>query len=213
MNLLMVINLSQKKMKSFLKEDRGMMSIEMALIIPIMLFLVLMLVTFVRITIAEIALKEAVSEAAKTSAHFSYVVDMLQTQFDTFRDKGIDAVVDEAGRQANPLQQHDEIMNRLTSLISNYASESDLIPKGSDFTNLLSEPVYDGLVTSVYKDGVGNSSFFNPDGVEIIDSKAPGGDNKDVLIEAQVKFTQPLPFYTLEVTVNKKAVERGWVGG
>lgn len=213
MNLLMVLNLFKKKFKSLIKDDKGVMSIEMAFVIPIMLFFILMLVTFVRITIAEIALKEAVSEAAQTSAHYAYVVDILQNQYDTFRDKGIDAAVDASGNRLDPTQSYDEIMNRLTSLISDHIKGSDLVPSGADFTNMFSEQVYTALVTSIYKQEVGDSSFFNPDGVEIIDSKSPGGENKDILIEAQVKIKQPLPFYTLEVTVNKKAVERGWVGG
>ena len=59
--------------KNFIKDEKGVITLEAALVIPIMVTFILILVGIVQVGVAEMALQETVSETAETMAHYSYV--------------------------------------------------------------------------------------------------------------------------------------------
>lgn len=179
------------------------------MIIPLFLMLILLLTSFVKISIAEMALKESVSETAQTVSHYSYLALVAQDAVKQKSDAFVDAIAGKAGDGLG----NNVIAEMLLGKVAD--SGKELIPTTGDALNNFSDGIYQTVVKEKYKNKVGSSSFFNPGGIKIVDSSVPKGTGSEdslVKIEAENELKLVIPFFEKKITIKKKAVERGWVG-
>lgn len=155
------------------------------------------------------ALDEAVSDAAQSVAHYSYIAMVLQGVVKKKTDGFVDSLTDKASGKLD----NNEVARYLLKKLSGIGK--DAIPTTGDVANYFSDSFYQKMVRSRYIERVNNTPFFNPDGITVKNSSFPSstsGDGADVKIPAEVTLKIVLPFFEKDVTIKKVAVERGWVG-
>ncbi|MFD2210442.1 TadE/TadG family type IV pilus assembly protein [Virgibacillus halophilus] len=192
-----------------LKNENGSITLEAALIIPILLTFFLLLISFVKISIAEMALDDAVSDAAQSVAHYSYVAMVVQGVV----KKGSDGFVDSLTDKASGKLDNNEVAKYLLKKLGGIGK--DAIPTTGDVANRYSDSFYQKMVIDRYKERVSNTSFFNPGGIVVKNSSFPSstsGDSANVKIPAENTLKIILPFFEKDIKIKKVAVERGWVG-
>ncbi|WP_188453576.1 TadE/TadG family type IV pilus assembly protein [Virgibacillus oceani] len=192
---------------SILKKENGSITLEAAMIIPLFLALILLLTSFVKITIAEMALKESVSETAQTVAHYSYLTLTAVNAIDQATDGFIDSLGEGAASRAG----NSEIAKVLMSKFADKAKGA--IPSSGKLLESVDQSVYKEVVTEKYKQKVGSSGFYNADGIKIVSSSVPTStDSAMAKVEAEVELNLVIPFFEKTIKIKKKALERGWVG-
>jgi hypothetical protein len=195
-------------LRNIRKED-GSITIEAALIIPILLTFILFLTSLVKISIAEMALKEAVSDSAQTVAHYSYLSLVAEGKI----QETTDGFVDDLKNKAGDALGNNQIANALLEKIA--VEGKALIPTSGELINdYIAKDLYEKVVKDKYEEKVGSSDFFSPDTITVVDYNYPNsrGDS-DVLIGAENVLNIVLPFFEKEVKIKKVAVERAWSGG
>ncbi|GAA0427961.1 hypothetical protein GCM10008934_17110 [Virgibacillus salarius] len=196
-------------MLNFLKKNSGSITLEAALIIPLLLTFILFLTSLVKISIAEMALQEAVNETAQSVAHYSYLAMVGQGLIQEQTDGFVDSLTEGA---AGKLGNH-EVANYILDKLG--AVGKDVIPTSGQGLNYFSNEIYQGIVQKKYEENVFSSTFFSPESVRVIDSSFPHGTSEDaanVKIEAENTMQIVLPFFEKEIKIKKIVVERGWVG-
>lgn len=190
-----------------LKKEDGSITVEAALIIPILLMFFLFLTSLVKISIAEMALKEAVSETAQTVAHYSFLSLVIEEQIMKGTEGFIDDIADSQKKNLN----NNEIASYLLDKAS--AGIKSAIPTTGNLINdHVAEGAYEKAIIEKYKNKVGNSTFFSPDTISIIHSNFPNEGNIDVEIEVENELHLVVPFFEKKIKIKKKAVERAWAG-
>ncbi len=196
-------------MLRFLKKDNGSITVEAALIIPLLLTFILFLTSLVKISIAEMALQEAVNETAQSVAHYSYLAMLAQNQIQNQTDGFVDSLTDNAAGKLGNDEVAEYILNKLGEV------GKDVIPTSGEALNHFSDSMYQDIVKGMYQENVPSSSFFSPENIRVTNSSFPhgtSGDAADVRIEAENTMQMVLPFFEKEIKIKKVAVERGWVG-
>lgn len=196
-------------MLKFLKKDNGSITVEATLIIPIFLAFILALTTFVKISIAEMALQEAVDETAQAVGHYSYLAMLAQGQIQDQTDGFVDSLTEGAAGKLGNNEVAEAILDKLGEI------GKDVIPTSGDALNHFSNDMYQGIVQRKYEENVYSTNFFSPDTVTVTNSSFPhgtDGEAADVKIEAENTMKMVIPFMEKDIKIKKVAVERGWVG-
>lgn len=191
------------------RNEEGSITIEAALIIPLLLTFFLFLMSLVKISIAEMALKESVSETAQIISHYTFLSMVAEKKIQETTDGFVDGIVDKAGGEMG----NNEIAKILLEKIGGIGK--GLIPtSGELISDHFAKDVYRTAVIEKYKQKVNNTSFFNPDGIKIIDYSYPTSrTGADVKVEAENVLKLVLPFFEKDIKIKKVAIERAWVGG
>ncbi|TFJ91206.1 pilus assembly protein [Lentibacillus salicampi] len=164
-----------------LRKEDGSITVEASLIIPILLTFLLFLMSLVKISIAEMALQESVSETAQTVAHYSFLSLVIEGQIMNSTEGFIDDLTEEQKNRFG----NNEIANQLLDKVSD-GVKSQIPSAGKLIDTHVAEGAYEEAVRNKYEDKVGNSDFFNPGGIKIIDHNFPQSQgNSDVRIEAE----------------------------
>ncbi|MBM7597877.1 hypothetical protein JOC34_000234 [Virgibacillus halotolerans] len=190
-----------------LKKEDGSITVEAALIIPILLMFFLFLTALVKISIAEMALKEAVSETAQTVAHYSFLSLVIEGAIMDGTEGFIDDIAEDQKKNLGNNEIADYFLDKASEGIKNAIPTT-----GELINNHVSESAYKKAVIEKYKNKVGNSTFFSPDTISIIDSNFPNTNDIDVKIEVQNELHLVMPFFEKKIKIKKKAVERAWAG-
>lgn len=192
-----------------LKNKEGSITLEAALIIPIFLSFILLLSSFVKISIAEISLQKAVDETVQTSAHYAYLGLAVQGLIDDTGESFIGALTD----SAKGAMDNDTVAKYLLDkLVDQVKGE---IPSSGDVVNHFSDGLFETLVKEKYEKYVPSSSFYNPGGIKVLTSHyttATSGDSADIVVEVENTLKLVLPFYQKDIKIKKIGIERGWVG-
>lgn len=191
-----------------LKDENGSITIEASLLIPIMLLFILSLISFVKISIAEMALQESVSESAQTVAHYSFATLVAEGKI----MEGAEGFLDDLTEKQKNNFSNNEIMSKILDDL-NEKVKGKIPGLGEVLDRSVGKSVYQKLVKSKYEDKVGKSSFFNADGIQIVNHNFPTEGKWDVEIEATNEINLVLPFFEKKIPIRKKAVERAWHGG
>jgi hypothetical protein len=215
-----------------IRSEKGSISLEAALILPIMLCFVLTLTSLIRIASAEVALQAAAGETAKSIASFWTPVRMVYA----------DAKGRVMNTQAATWTQ--DALARVQSVRSGWTGSEDWIMQYED---LLPEPIISLLKWEIERresledeagEQVGNTvhrytdpllcrafepilqHYSNPqllkqDNLQVesivLPSLEPGGEP---YVEITVSYTMKLqaPFFSRTIRLEHKAYERAWVG-
>lgn len=191
-----------------IKQEKGSITIEAALLIPIFLFFILLLTSLVKIGIAEISLQKAVDETVQSSAHYAYIGFAAQNLLSDTGSFFEGAIVDGAQESIGD----DTIAKYLIEKIADVATAG--IPSSGDIFNYFTDSYFEGAVRKKYDEYVSSSDFYNPTSMKVTSSYPTGnsGDDADLVIEAEVTLKIVLPFLEQDLKIKKIGVERGWVG-
>ncbi|WP_019534121.1 TadE/TadG family type IV pilus assembly protein [Paenibacillus ginsengihumi] len=213
-------------------EDKGSITLEAALVLPLFMSLIMVLVAFVQIALAEMALQSAVSSTAKVVAANLYPVDLLYQQGK------------EQWSQSRPAAWLNYVTSRVESARQTAIEAETFV---DDYSRWIPEPVVKLVAWERTKrealENLGTeageaakrqaeeamygaalpvlSSFANPrrlhlEGLKVTDLEFPSFDNKDNAyfgLEAQYEMKLAVPFYRKTIVIKKRAVERAWIGG
>ena len=189
--------------KNFIKDEKGVITLEAALVIPIMVTFILILVGIVQVGVAEMALQETVSETAETMAHYSYVSEKVSDYAHSEADAMLSEAVSKGGKYTNH--------NSIVGYFLEYGKSTISGPISDKIDGILdgaTESIGNNLGKELYKERVGNGTFFNGDNVQITTTL-----NKPyVEVEGIVTLPLTLPFFSKDLKIKKKAVERQCVG-
>lgn len=190
-----------------LKKEDGSITIEAALIVPILLMFFLFLTALVKISIAEMALKEAVSETAQTVAHYSFLSLVIEGAIMDGTEGFIDDIAEDQKKNLGNNEIADYFLDKASEGIKNAIPTT-----GALINDYVAEDAFEKAIVEKYKNKVGNSPFFSPDTISIIDHNFPQEGNLDVKIEVQNELHLVMPFFEKKIQIKKKAVERAWAG-
>lgn len=185
------------------KSEDGVITIEAAMVIPIILTFILALLTIVQIAIAEMALQESVSEGAQTMSHYGYLAQQGAGLIQNETDAMIGVIEERGSEAAN---------HGIIEYILSNAADKGKGALGELITNLsngLQEDASNKLVKSLYEERVGSGGFFNASAITVTSNVS---DGENVEITAEVPLEVVLPFFSRTLTIKKKAVEQVWNG-
>lgn len=215
-----------------IRSDKGSISLEAALILPLMMSFVLLLTSLIRIASAEVALQAAAGETAKSIAGFWMPVRMIYA----------DAKGRVMNTQAATWTQ--DALSRVQSVRSGWTGAEDWIMQ---YEALLPEPIISLLKWEIerresleegaseqagntvhrYTDPLlcrafepilrhySNSKLLDEDNLHVeaivLPSLEPGGEP---FVEITASYTLKLqaPFFNRTIRLEHKAYERAWVG-
>ncbi|MEC0212110.1 TadE/TadG family type IV pilus assembly protein [Paenibacillus ehimensis] len=214
------------------KEQRGSITLEAALVLPFFLAFLLLLIAFIRVSLAEMALQSAVSESAKVIAANMYPVELLYrqgqtrwqnsqasawldnvvTQLDTARQTVIDSeqFVEDYGKWIpEPVvrlvaweKERREQLEALGSWAKDEAKKK--------VEQKVAEAATPMIASFADMGSLDRRKF------KVTSFHFPNFDDREkayVAIEAQYEYTFAVPFFKKTVILRKKAQERAWIGG
>jgi hypothetical protein len=199
---------------------------------PIFLSFVLVLNSFIQITIAQIALQTAVSETTKQIATHMYPVNLLYKEAESKA----------ANSQAGGLIQN--VIEKIAQIRSEAAGTEDFIAQyasfipepivlllewekkkrellesnGQDSAQNVLDQTFNPLVNKAFTSLVlqfADKEIIRPSHLKVIEVELPNLASETaefIAIEAEYKVTIPIPFFQRTFVLRKRAVERIWVG-
>ncbi|MFB6363253.1 TadE/TadG family type IV pilus assembly protein [Paenibacillus elgii] len=214
------------------KEQRGSITLEAALVLPFFLAFLLLLIAFIRVSLAEMALQSAVSESAKVIAANMYPIKLLY-------------------RQGQAQWQNSQASAWLGNVVTQLETARQTVIDSEQFVEDYSKWIPEPMVRLVAWDkerreqleALGSSA--KDEAKQTVEKKvaeaatpiiASFADMRSldqrklkvtslqfpnfydhgeayVVIEAQYEYTFAVPFFKKTVILRKKAQERAWIGG
>lgn len=214
------------------KEQGGSITLEAALVLPFFLAFLLLLIAFIRVSLAEMALQSAVSESAKVIAANMYPVELLyrqgQTQWQNSQASvwlgNVVAQLETTRQTVINSEQFVEDYSRWIPepMVRLVAWEKErrerleaLGSSAKDETKKKVEQKVAEAATPIV------ASFADMGSLErrkfkVTSLQFPSFDDREkafVAIEAQYEYTFAVPFFKKTVVLRKRAQERAWIGG
>lgn len=216
----------------FWSDTRGFLALEAAIVLPGIMAVVILMISFIQISAAEIALQSAVSETAKSVASYWQPVRMLYGEAKSKAASSapgqwvqqalerVNGIRDKIGEAEDFVGQYEAYLpGPVTSLLEwemmkRQQLEEAAVQEGRD----AADSVIDPLLCSAFQPVLlhyAPSKSLSPERVMIesvrLPSLEPGG-NADFELTASYRVRLPVPFFHKTVTIRKKALERAWVG-
>lgn len=216
----------------FAQDERGSISLEATLALPFFLAFVLALVCVIKLTVADLALHNAVTETVKQMAANAYPVELLaeeavqaysQSQVGSTVSDWLDRITSARSKLVQGEQWVEDykafIPDQLVHIVElerqkREQAEQLAIDQYEQFVNDYINP----LIRAVFKEAVmhyADEDVLTEDKLAVIDVVLPSllnGDNKFIGITAEYTVKLPIPFISKTVTLRKKAYERIWTG-
>jgi hypothetical protein len=186
----------RKRRRCPINNNRGVISLEATLIIPLFLALVIGLLLLIRIAFVQITLQNTADEVVKQFSAIVYPLEPSIEQAVSTREEWVHALLSLVPDSIKPtIEQfiNDQWNHKLT--------EPTL--------NRLFKPVYWHYLNSNYR-----HTLIQYDQLHIERVAIPAVNNQDGLfgIEVRYEFRISLPFYQKTIVLRKRAYERAWLG-
>ncbi|MFE5317376.1 TadE/TadG family type IV pilus assembly protein [Paenibacillus sp. NPDC056579] len=217
------------------QEDGGIV-LEAALVLPLFLSFIVMLIAFIQVSLAEMALQSAVSDTTKVVAANMYPVDLLYQQAKSqWGQSAAAGWVDQALSQIQAAKQRVEdtekfvedyeswipdVVVQLVGWEKTYRTHLEELGQATtDDARKKLEEAYKPLVHKAFTPIVAmyaNKTRLKKERLKVTDVMFPDLNNKEnafIGIEAEYELPLAVPFFRKTVTIRKKAYERAWVGG
>lgn len=198
------------------KRENGSMTLEASLIMPIFFSFILLMVTFIRIAMVEIALNHAVFEAVKQISTHMYPVDLLYQQFsETEAGKIVDDSIEKVEETRNKVMEVEEVIKRFHALFPREAEkllsmretfEQELEGVYQEGLSVLFQPIVDHYV---------NRKLIKLERFQVTKVVLPDlRDHDPAYFGIEARYDMPLyiPFFHKTLSFKKQAYERVWVG-
>ncbi|MEX2461365.1 MAG: hypothetical protein WD469_08725 [Paenibacillaceae bacterium] len=199
---------------------------------PIFLSFVLVLNSFIQLTVAQIALQTAVSETTKQIATHMYPVHLLYTEAESkiassHTGAVIQNVIDQIVQTRSKVTDSEDFVAKYTSYIPEpivvllewEKKKRELLEaKGQDSAQQVLDQTFIPLINKAFTALVlqfADSKVIHSDQLRVVDVKLPNlalSSEAFIAIEAQYDISIPLPFFHRTLALRKRAVERVWVG-
>jgi hypothetical protein len=225
----------RRKVKLFRREDGGIV-LEASLVLPLFLSFILLLIAFIQVSLAEMALQSAVSDTTKVVATNMYSIDLLyqeaRSKWDQSSTKGlidqtlekIDTVKQKAVNAEELVDEYErwipEPVVKLMQWEKNQREELALLSDaGTEEAKRQIEAVYNPLLNSALTPMVvlyANKTRLKPERLKVTKVILPDLNNKEeafIGIEAQYEVPLAVPFFRKVIVIRKHAYEHAWVGG
>lgn len=188
-------------MREFLRDEKGSLTLEAAMVMPVFLLFVVFLASIIRISVADMALKQAVSETTEIFATHAYPI----------------AVATNAGEKKS-----NELIEEYTNNTVRLSDVEDLL--GIIFNQVGFDPkamftsAAEGASTEIVKNKYKSSNtdlLFNGDNIQVQITDLPDiSSTTDPYIGmvATYELELTVPFVSKTITLKEKAYERIWVG-
>jgi hypothetical protein len=202
--------------------------IEASLILPFFIGFVLVLNSFIQISLAQFALQTAVSETNKQLASHMYPVKLLYIEAKNKVESSkagelIQRVLDQVVQARSKVTDSEDFVERYASYIPEpivvwmeieKKKREFLEEKGQDSAMKLLQPIINQAFTKLVQQ-FADQSLLRPAQLHVVDVDLPDLDsssNAFIAIEAQYDLNLPIPFFHRTISLRKRAVERIWVG-
>ncbi|PZE21815.1 TadE/TadG family type IV pilus assembly protein [Paenibacillus xerothermodurans] len=218
-----------------IRDDEGGIVLEAALVLPLFLSFILMLIAFIQISLAEMALQSAVSETTKVLAVNMYPVDLLYAQAKNQWDQSAVSVwLDQAIGRVKAVNQTAADTEQFVQDYEQWIPEplvkvmgwekthrqqlEALSQSGTEEAKKQVRDAYQPILNSTFAPLVGvyaNKTRLNMDRLKVTNVILPDLNNTEeafVGVEAQYELPLHVPFFRKTVIIRKKAYERAWVG-
>ncbi|MCM2677124.1 TadE/TadG family type IV pilus assembly protein [Alkalicoccobacillus plakortidis] len=187
--------------KNFIRDERGSLTLEAAMVMPFFLLFVVFLATIIRISVADMALKQAVSETTEIFATSAYPIAVASGAAETKANSKIEEYTN------NKVQLGD------VKTLLNFVFDSVGFDPTSYFQDA-AESASTEVVKTKYKESNADL-FFSGDNiqVEITDLPDPNSTTSLYLgMIATYELEITAPFVNKTIVLKEKAYERIWVG-
>lgn len=189
----------KKKIQSIFKQEDGSIVLEATLILPFIIIFILVLTSFVRISIVEMELENAGSETVKQVAHHIYPVIIL---YNELKEQNVDS-------NDVPLLDSLSSKNNIDGSLSEFVHKIDVFSaaafEGKEFLlKALLQPILDANT---------NDKLIDFKDYQLVNVKLPaalGGTGDNFAIELRYDQTLRIPFINQKITIIKGFEERIW---
>jgi TadE-like protein len=187
-------------LKKFRRSEDGSLTLEAAMVMPVFLLFVVFLATIIRISVADMALRNAVNDTAEVVAAHVYPAALLENGVNDALDSKIKAYT----RSVVSLED-------IKTLANSVLKELDI--SIMDYVNGLAGNVLTSPVQSKFEQS-NKDALFNKEKLKVeveLPSSLSGGEAY-VEIKASYEVSITAPFVNKKITLHKKAYERLWSG-
>jgi hypothetical protein len=179
-----------------LNNNRGVISLEAAIVIPFFLTLIIGLLILIRIAFVQIALQNAADETVKQFAAILYPLEPSIHQAISTKDEWLNSFLSWIPDSIKPV---------IKALLTDRVNESITQP----VMNNLFKPIYWHYVDPSYKDSLIRYDQLN---IDLISIPFINDDESMFGIEVRYEFKLSIPFYQRTILIRKRAYERVWFG-
>jgi hypothetical protein len=198
--------------KFFSKENKGAMTLEATIAVPVFMFAVLSIAFFTRVIYIQNHFQSALNKTAVELSTYSYLyhVSNLSKLHNDFSD--VLNVMENLSNTSNTPS------NQPANILSNFAKKEFQEQKGFLLESLVKKRLKENLNASIFKPtNVG--AYIVVSTVDPLDSISFKGsnlfdDNKtiDIMVSYKVKIKLPIDFIE-PLTINQRAIIKGFLGG
>ncbi|WP_240418700.1 pilus assembly protein [Paenibacillus periandrae] len=220
----------------FIHREEGGIVLEASLVLPLFLSFILLLIAFIQVSLAEMALQSAVSDTTKVVATNMYPIDLIyqeaKSKWGQSSAKGlIDTTLDKIDMVRSKAVQGEEFVDEyerwipepVVKLMQWEKTQREqleaLSQAGTEEAKQKIEAIYKPLLNSVVTPLVvtyANKSRLKPERLQVTKVIMPDLNNKEeafIGIEAQYEVPLTVPFFRKAIVIRKHAYEHAWVGG
>lgn len=226
------LRLSRLLLSRFMRDKCASMSIEAAIILPAMLAFVLLMVSLIQIATVELALRSAVAETGKGVAGYWPPIRMVYqeakekvaaTQAGTWVTEALAKVEGAKSQwtaQEEWLLQYEAILpDMAVELLKWEIERRNSLEEGlKEEWNTLVDKVTQPLLCRAFEPILrhyANSDILDFDRLSVEAVRLPGlekGGSSNVEITASYRLRLFIPLWSKTITLEKKSIERAWVG-
>jgi hypothetical protein len=198
------------------------------LILPFFISFVLVLNSFIQISLAQFALQTAVSETNKQLASHMYPVKLMymeaKNEFESSKaGVVIQRVLDQVEQARSKITNSEDLVTRYASYIPQpivvwmecEKKKRELLEENGQAAALkLMKPIVNQAFTKLVLQFT-DTAFLRSDQLHVVDVDLPDLEASSaafIAIEAQYDLRLPIPFFHHTLSLRKRAVERIWVG-
>lgn len=185
-------------LKKFRKDDDGSLTLEAAMVMPIFLLFVVFLATIIRISVADLALRNAVNNTAEILATHAYPAYLAE--------KAAKSKIDDTIKNYTQ-DQFD--LEQATKLAKGVLEKFNI--NLMDYVSSISGAILTPVVKENFKES-NKDQLFKDKSLEIKVEPPSTLENSYIGIIGTYRVSITAPFVNKKITLQKKAYERLWTG-
>lgn len=180
-----------------MRKDKGVLTIEAALMIPMFVFAILFIIQFMKVVYIYDSVQSNIYNTAKFINGYTYIYEELKKIEQTEESPKLRKIEDLLVQIANPLED-EKIEEFILQLLEE--AENSVHDAASTAVNAIFSEIVDKNLKDEFGDGadiyLGSVSDFESD-----ESKLTFGENGEVLVRVKYKITFEVPFFNIKKDV------------
>lgn len=180
-----------------MRKDKGVLTIEAALMIPMFVFAILFIIQFMKVVYIYDSVQSNIYNTAKFINGYTYIYEELKKIEQTQETEKLRKIEDLLVQIANPLDD-EKIKEFIEELLEE--AKSEVRNAAGTVVNAIFSEIVDKNLKDEFGDGadiyLGSVSDFESD-----ESKLTFGENGEVLVRVKYKITFEVPFFNIKKDV------------